>query len=132
MTQVREGLYYSREHEWVQVMGNRARIGITDYAQESLGDIVFADGEPVGSVVMTGAVAGAVESVKAASDLYSPLSGTIEEINPDVQAAPERINSAPYDSWILEITVSDPAELDLLMDASSYEAFCASLDSAAR
>ena len=127
MALVKDGLYYSKEHEWLEVTGSKGRIGITDYAQESLGDIVFADGEPEGSVLAAGAVAGAVESVKAASDLYSPVSGTVTAVNTAIQDAPELINQAPYDSWILEITLADPAELDALTDAAGYSAYCETL-----
>jgi glycine cleavage system H protein len=127
MATIKDGLYYSKEHEWVRVEGDLARIGITDYAQQGLGDIVFADGEPKGSVLMAGGVCGAVESVKAASDVYTPVSGNVEEINEAVQNAPELINEAPYEHWILALRLSDPSELGELMDASDYAAYCETL-----
>jgi len=119
-----KGLKYSKEHEWVKVEGNRAIIGITDYAQDSLGDIVFVDLPEVGRDVKVGDAVAAVESVKAASDVYSPVSGTVIEVNADLEASPELINQDPYENWILVLEMSDPGELDALMDAESYERFC--------
>lgn len=119
-----EGLKYSREHEWVKVEGNRAIIGITDYAQDSLGDIVFIDLPEVGREIKAGDAVAAVESVKAASDVYSPVSGTVVEVNQALEASPELINQDPYENWILVLEMSDPGELDALMDAEGYERFC--------
>ncbi len=119
-----KGLRYSKEHEWVKVDGNRAIIGITDYAQDSLGDIVFVDLPEVGRNVQVGDAVAVVESVKAASDVYSPVSGTVVEVNTALEASPELINQDPYENWILILEMSDPGELDALMDAESYERFC--------
>ncbi len=127
MSTIKQGLYYSREHEWLDVDGDTACLGITDYAQHSLGDIVFADGEPAGSELTPGDVAGVVESVKAASDIFTPVSGTIVAINAALADAPERINTAPYDCWVVKLTLTRPEELSTLMDAAGYEAFCATL-----
>ncbi len=127
MSIVMQGLYYSKEHEWLLVEDGEASLGITDYAQSSLGDIVFADGEPVGSELAAGDVAGVVESVKAASDIFSPVSGTVTAINEQLADAPEGLNEAPYDSWIVKLTLKNPDELDDLMDADAYEAFCSGL-----
>ena len=118
------GLKYSKDHEWVKVEGNRAIIGITDYAQDSLGDIVFVDLPEVGRTVKAGDAVAAVESVKAASDVYSPVSGTVVEVNTSLEASPELINQDPYENWILVLEMSDPGELDSLMDAEGYERFC--------
>jgi len=118
------GLKYSKDHEWVKVEGNRAIIGITDYAQDSLGDIVFIDLPEVGRTVRAGDAVAVVESVKAASDVYSPVSGTVIEVNTSLEASPELINQDPYENWILVLEMSDPGELGSLMDAEGYERFC--------
>lgn len=118
------GLKYSKDHEWVKVEGNRAIIGITDYAQDSLGDIVFIDLPEVGRTVRAGDAVAVVESVKAASDVYSPVSGTVIEVNTSLEASPELINQDPYKNWILVLEMSDPGELGSLMDAEGYERFC--------
>ncbi|MEC9202009.1 MAG: glycine cleavage system protein GcvH [Actinomycetota bacterium] len=117
-------LRYSADHEWVRVgKGRRVRVGITDYAQDALGDVVFIDLPPVGTKVAPGAVFGEVESTKSVSELFAPLSGTVVAINDELEVAPERVNEDPYgDGWICEIELSDPAELDDLMDAASYSA----------
>ncbi len=127
MAQILSGLYYSRDHEWLRVEGDIATLGITDYAQNALGDIVFADGEPVGSELSPGDTAGVVESVKAASDVYTPVSGTVTEINPTLENAPEQIGSDPYGCYLIKLRLSDPAELDELLDDKAYAAFCESL-----
>lgn len=119
-----DGLKYSKDHEWVKVEGNKAVIGITDYAQDSLGDIVFIDLPEVGRNVKAGDAVAVVESVKAASDVYSPISGTVVEVNTTLEASPELINQDPYENWILVLEMSDPGELDALMDAKGYERFC--------
>jgi len=124
MALVKEGLYYSKSHEWVEVEGDSARIGISDFAQNELGDLVFAEAGPVGKVVSAGQVIGVVESVKMASDLFSPISGEIIANRPDLGDQPEMINSDPYGVWFVTIRMSNPAELDALMDAPAYEAFC--------
>lgn len=118
------GLKYSKDHEWVKVEGNRAIIGITDYAQDSLGDIVFIDLPEVGRTVRAGDAVAVVESVKAASDVYSPVSGTVIKVNTSLEASPELINQDPYENWILVLEMSDPGELGSLMDAEGYERFC--------
>ena len=117
-------LRYSADHEWVRVgKGRRVRVGITDYAQDALGDVVFIDLPPVGTKVAPGAVFGEVESTKSVSELFAPLSGTVVAINDELEVAPGRVNEDPYgDGWICEIELSDPAELDDLMDAASYSA----------
>ena len=127
MSKVVSGLYYSQEHEWIRVKGQTAWLGITDYAQNALGDIVFADGEPVGTEVAPGDTAGVVESVKAASDIYAPVSGVIEEINAVLTDTPEAIASDPYDTWIVRLSLPDGSELDDLMDAGEYQEYCKTL-----
>ena len=118
------GCKYTKEHEWVKVNGEIAEIGITDYAQDSLGDIVFLELPEVGSEVEKEGTFGVVESVKAVSDLYSPISGTVEEINDPLADEPELINEDPYEAgWMIRIKMSDPSQLDALMDATAYEAY---------
>ena len=118
-------LKYTKEHEWVQADGTSASIGITDYAQESLGDIVFVDLPKVGAEVSKGKTFGTVESVKAVSDLYAPISGTVTEINGDLATAPEKINKDANHIWMIKITPKDPAELKELLSAADYEKFVA-------
>jgi glycine cleavage system H protein len=116
-----EELKYTREHEWARVEGNRATIGITDYAQEALGDIVYVDLPENGTAVTAGERFGEVESTKSVSDIYSPVSGTVVDRNADLDKNPEIINSDPYSrGWLVVVEVSDPAELDGLMDAEAY------------
>jgi glycine cleavage system H protein len=115
-------LRYSKEHEWVRVQGDRAVIGITAHAANELGDVVFVDLPQVGATLKQFAVFGAVESVKAVSDLFSPISGSVLARNEALSAAPESINADPYGSgWLLEIQIGDPAELNLLLDAAGYD-----------
>lgn len=116
---------YTREHEWVDAAGNIGTVGITDYAQNSLGDIVFVDAPKVGTKVEKGAVFGSVESVKAVSDLYSPVTGTVTEVNEELHASPEKINSDAHASWIIKVELSDPGELTALLSAADYEKFIA-------
>jgi glycine cleavage system H protein len=116
---------YTREHEWIEVDGTTGKIGITDYAQNSLGDIVFVESPKVGTSVKKGEVFGSVESVKAVSDLYSPVTGTVTEVNEELASAPEKINTAAHDSWIMKVELSDPAEVDALLSAADYEKFIA-------
>ena len=99
---------YTHEHEWIHVDGNIGTVGITDYAQNSLGDIVFVDAPPVGTTVEQGKVFGSVESVKAVSDLYSPVSGTVTAVNEELTTAPEKINTAAHDAWIIKVQIVDP------------------------
>ena len=116
---------YTREHGWIALDGSMGTIGITDYAQSSLGDIVYVDLPKVGDPVAAGAVFGSVESVKAVSDLYAPVSGTVTAINEELNDSPEKINSAPHESWIIKVELSTPAEVDSLLAAAAYEAFVA-------
>ncbi len=113
---------YSRDHEWVRVDGNRARIGITDHAQGELGDIVFVELPTVGAEVDRGATLGAVESVKAVGDILAPLSGKVVEVNESLESAPELVNSSPHeDGWILVLELNDASQVDALLDAAGYE-----------
>lgn len=116
---------YTREHEWVEAAGNIGTVGITDYAQNSLGDIVFVDAPKVGTKVEKGAVFGSVESVKAVSDLYSPVTGTVTEVNEELHASPEKINSDAHAAWIIKVELTDPGELNSLLSAADYEKFIA-------
>ncbi|HHX19266.1 MAG TPA: glycine cleavage system protein GcvH [Clostridiaceae bacterium] len=115
---------FAKTHEWIKVDGNIATIGLTDYAQDQLGEIVYAEAEPEGTVVELEGIIGTVESVKAASDLYAPISGEIVEANEEIEDAPELINEAPWDTWFVKIEMADPAELDALLDEDAYKAFC--------
>ncbi|MDT8903122.1 glycine cleavage system protein GcvH [Anaeroselena agilis] len=119
-------LKYSREHEWVRVEGNRATVGITDFAQHQLGDVVFVEVPTVGLAVTAGQKFSVVESVKAVSDIYTPLSGTVVAVNDALNDTPEKINEEPYGAgWIAVIEMSNPGELDALLDAAGYEKFAA-------
>lgn len=120
-----EGLYYSESHEWVKVDGEVAIIGITDFAQKAMGDIVYVDMPEVDDEVTAEEEFGAVESVKAASDLISPVSGAVTEINEALEDESGLLNQDPYDNWIIKVQMSEPEELDRLMDADAYAAFCA-------
>ena len=126
---VMEGYYYTKEHEWVNIDGDRAKIGLTDYAQSKLGDITFVEMAEVGKVVKQFDYLTGIESVKAASDIYSPLSGKIVSVNEDLENSPELINQSPYESgWIVEIEVSDPSETANLMDSGSYKTYAGELE----
>ena len=125
MANVIEGLYYSESHEYVRVEGDFGFIGITDYAQNALGNVVYVDMPEVDDEVEAGEEFGAVESVKAASDLYSPVSGTVVEINEALEDQPELVNQDAFENWIIKVKLNDKSELDSLMDAKAYEAFCA-------
>ena len=125
MSKVIEGLYYSESHEYIRVEGDYGFIGITDYAQNALGNVVYVDMHEVDDEVTAGEEFGAVESVKAASDLMSPVSGTVVEINEALEDSPELVNQDAYENWIIKVELSDKSELDNLMDAAAYEAFCA-------
>ena len=116
---------YTREHEWIDLTGAIGSIGITDYAQNSLGDIVYVDAPKVGDTVAANAVFGSVESVKAVSDLFSPVTGTVVAVNQDLTSAPDKINEKPHETWIIKVEISDPAEVEKLLDAAAYEAFIA-------
>jgi len=118
-----DGLRYSAEHEWVAIDGDRARVGITDFAQDALGDVVYVQLPAVGAAVAAGASCAEVESTKSVSDIYSPLSGTVVEVNTTLADTPEQLNQDPYGAgWIFVVRVSDPSELQSLMDAPAYRA----------
>ncbi|MFC2517194.1 MAG: glycine cleavage system protein GcvH [Prevotella sp.] len=119
-----EGLYYSESHEYVRVEGEYAYIGITDYAQNALGNVVYVDLPEVDDEIEAGEDFGAVESVKAASDLTSPVSGVVVETNEALEDEPELINKDAFANWIMKVKLADTTELDNLMDAKAYEAFC--------
>ena len=120
--------YFTEDHEWIEVDGNAATIGITDYAQGQLGDIVFVEVPAAGTTLAKGKEAAVVESVKAASDVYSPVSGTVTEGNPALEDDPALVNSAAEtDGWFFKLTVADPGELDGLMDEAAYQDFVAGL-----
>ena len=124
MAKVIEGLYYSESHEFVRVEGDFGFVGITDYAQNALGNVVYVDMPEVDDEVEAGEEFGAVESVKAASDLISPVSGKVVEINEALEDQPELINQDAYENWIIKVELSDKSDLDNLMDAKAYEVFC--------
>lgn len=119
-----DGLKYSKDHEWVRLDGEKAYVGITDHAQNSLGEIVFVELPEVGAEISAGDVLGVVESVKAAADVYSPVSGRVAEINEELENSPEKINEEPYDSWIAVLELTDVSDLDELLNADEYEKFC--------
>ena len=120
---------YSEEHEWVTVEGDIATVGITDFAQKALGDIVFVEAPDVGNEINQGDETGVVESVKAASDIITPVSGEVVEINEDLEAAPNTVNTDPTgDGWMFKVKLSDPEEIEGLMNAAEYKTHCESLD----
>ena len=124
MAKVIEGLYYSESHEYIRVEGDYGFIGITDYAQNALGNVVYVDMPDVDEEVSAGEEFGAVESVKAASDLMSPVTGVVIEVNEALDDQPELVNQDAYENWIIKVSLSDKSELDSLMDAKAYAAFC--------
>ena len=124
MAKVIEGLYYSESHEFVRVEGDFGYVGITDYAQHALGNVVYVDMPDVDDEVTAGEEFGAVESVKAASDLISPVSGTVVEVNEALEDEPELINKDAFENWIIKVELSDKSELDNLMDAAAYVEIC--------
>ena len=124
MAKTIEGLYYSESHEYVRIEGEYGYVGITDYAQEQLGNVVYVDMPEVDDEVTAGEEFGAVESVKAASDLISPVSGEVVEVNADLEDQPELINQDAYENWIIKVELADPTELDSLLDAAAYEKIC--------
>lgn len=124
MSKVLEGLKYAESHEWVKVEGDIAVIGISDFAQHSMGDLSYVDMPSVGDEVTAGEEFGAVESVKAASDLISPVSGTVIEVNEALEDEPELLNEDPYANWIIKVQMSEPGEFDSLLDAAAYEKLC--------
>ena len=116
---------YTKEHEWVKVDGNTGTIGITDYAQNSLGDIVFVELPKVGAEITSGKSFGTVESVKAVSDLFAPVSGTVTEVNQDLATAPEKVNSEPHKAWMIKVTLKNPSEVNGLLSSTDYDKFIA-------
>jgi len=124
MAKVLEGLYYSESHEFVRVEGDFGFVGITDYAQNALGNVVYVDMPDADDEVNAGEEFGAVESVKAASDLISPVSGTVVEVNEALDDEPELLNKDAFENWIIKVQLSDKSELDNLMDAKAYADFC--------
>lgn len=124
MSNTPANLKYTKEHEWVKVEGNVATVGITHFAQDQLGDVVFVEVPAVGRVLKSHEQFGVVESVKTVSDLYSPVAGKVVEVNTELEGAPELVNSAPYEGgWMIKIELANPAEVDALLDAAGYEAF---------
>lgn len=120
---VPQNLKYTPDHEWIRVEGNFAFIGITDYAQEQLGDIVFVEIETEGETLAHEEVFGTIEAVKTVSDMFMPVSGTVIEINPELESNPEVVNRDPYgEGWMIKISIQNPSELESLMDAAAYEA----------
>ncbi len=120
MSKIIEGLLYSESHEWVKVDGNIAIIGVSDFAQEEMGDITYVDLPSEGDAIEAGEDFGALESVKASSELYSPVSGTVVAVNTELEDAPEKVNEDPYCSWIIKVEMSDSKELDSLLNATAY------------
>ncbi len=121
---VLSGLYYTKDHEWVKVEGNVALVGVTDFAQNSLGSIVYVELPEIDEAFETEDSFGTIESVKAASDMLMPVSGTVTEVNDELENDPSLVNSAPYENWIVKVTLSDESELEELMNAEEYEAYC--------
>ena len=124
MSQIQENLLYTEDHEWVKVENNIATIGISDFAQSSLGDIVFVELPEAGTSLESGASFGVVESIKSVSDLYTPVTGNVAEKNASVEEAPESLNSSPYDSWLVKIELQDESQIKNLMNAEQYKTFC--------
>jgi glycine cleavage system H protein len=115
-------LKYTNDHEWVRVEGNEAFVGVTDFAQNELGDIVYVEVETVGDEIAQGEVFGTIEAVKTVSDLFMPLSGTVLELNPELEVAPELVNEDPYEKgWMVKVSIKDTRELDELLDAEAYQ-----------
>lgn len=126
MSEIKSDLKYAKTHEWVKLDGNIATIGISDYAQDQLGELVYAEAVEEGVELKPGDAIGSIESVKMASDVYSPVTGKIVESNESLMDEPEKINESPYDTWIVKVELADPSELDALLDAEGYKAFCES------
>ena len=120
MSRILEGLLYSESHEWVKAEGDLAIIGVSDFAQAEMGDITYVDLPAEGDEIAAGEEFGALESVKASSELYCPVSGTIEAVNSELEDAPEKVNEDPYAAWIIKVRMSDPAELDALLSPAAY------------
>ena len=124
MANVKDDRRYAESHEWVKIDGDIATIGISDYAQHALGDIVYVDMPEVGDEMTAGDVFGAVESVKAASDLICPVSGEVVEINEELEDSPEKVNEDAFENWIIKVKMSDASEYDALLDAVAYNELC--------
>ena len=122
MSKILDGLKYSESHEWVKVEGNIALVGVSDFAQKEMGDITYVDMPEVDDEVEAGEEFGALESVKASSELISPVSGTVVEVNSELEDTPEKVNEDAYGAWIIKVEMSDPSELDNLLDAAGYKA----------
>ncbi len=125
---VETGLFYTKDHEWVKVEGNEATIGITDYAQHALGDIVYVELPAVDDSFEEGEVFGVIESVKAASDIFIPIGGTVTEVNESLEDEAQLVNEDPYQNWIIKIAMSDEDELKALMSPEAYQQFCSELE----
>lgn len=125
---IKEGLRYSEDHEWVELQGENASVGISGYAAHHLGDIVFVELPEVDSEVGIGSNVGVIESVKAVADMHTPISGSIVDVNAELETSPELLNQNPYESYIFIIKLTDASELDQLMDADAYKKFCEQLD----
>ena len=115
------GLKYTKDHEWIDAAGDRGKVGITDYAQQQLGDVVFLELPEVGTTVKAGQSFGTIESVKAVSELYAPVAGEVVEVNTALKDKPEAVNSNPHDSWMVVLKFADPAELGTLLDSTQYD-----------
>ena len=122
MSKILEGIKYSESHEWVKVEGDVAVVGVSDFAQKEMGDITYVDMPEVDDEVTAGEEFGALESVKASSELIAPVSGTVCEVNSELEDTPEKVNEDAYGAWIIKVKMSDPSELDALMDAAAYKA----------
>jgi glycine cleavage system H protein len=122
--ETRKGLLYSKTHEWIKVDGSKATIGLSDYAQENLGEIVFIELPKIGASLRISSVLSVAESVKAASEIYTPVSGQVTKVNTELTDHPEFLNQQPYESWIAEIEMADPSETAALMDEDTYRVFC--------
>lgn len=119
-----DGLLFTKEHEWVRIDGKKAFVGVTDYAQNALGDIVFVELPKVGAELKKGGLIGTIESVKTVSDVFSPVTGKVAEVNAALENAPEKVNSDPYGSYIVVIDTADGADISGLMDKAAYDKFC--------
>jgi glycine cleavage system H protein len=118
-------LKYTKEHEWIRLDGNTGAVGITDFAQQQLGDVVYVELPEVGSTITAGQVFGTIESVKAVSELFAPVTGQVEEVNGSLKDRPDAVNSKPHESWMVKVKMTSPAEAASLMDAAAYEALIA-------
>lgn len=123
MVEVKPGLRYSKTHEWARIEDGIATIGVSDYAQSELGDITYLELPEPGTELVKGEPMGVIESVKAASDLYAPVTGEVVEANQAVADSPEQVNSSPYDAWLVKVRLADPSQVNDLMDADQYQSF---------